>query len=205
MTEQDAQPPVVLVEDEPRLRKTLSRAIEQMGFVCEAHGSAESALKAWPPPEGPPCIVVTDLNLPHMAGLELLTKLRDQADAAQVAFVVLTGFGDLPAAQQAIDLNVVAFLTKPCPLGDLEAALDKAWRRIATGPHEKQTSLPEAEASDSQSSVTDEAADLSLVELERRHILEAVTRHGGNRQAAAEELGISVRKLYYRLAEYGET
>jgi transcriptional regulator with PAS, ATPase and Fis domain len=43
---------------------------------------------------------------------------------------------------------------------------------------------------------------MTLEEIERRHILAALQRHGGNRAAAAAELNISVRKLYYRLQQY---
>ncbi|MEM6551812.1 MAG: response regulator [Planctomycetota bacterium] len=196
-------PRVVLVEDEPRLRNTLSRAVEQMGFGCEAFGSGEAALKAWPAVHDRPVIVVVDLNLPGMSGLELLAQIRERVEPNGAAFIVLTGFGDLAAAQYAIELDVVAFLTKPSPLGDFEAALDKAWRRLAIGPHEKRPAVGIPAIPDA-ASVTDPTVKQTLEEIERRHILDVVARQGGNRKAAAEELGISVRKLYYRLAEYGE-
>ncbi len=46
--------------------------------------------------------------------------------------------------------------------------------------------------------------EASLAQVERACILAALQRHGGNRQAAAQQLGISLRKLYYRLREYEE-
>lgn len=203
MAEAGVQPRVVLVEDEPRLRATLARAVEQLGFACAAYGSAEAALKAWPAEVDRPLVVVADLNLPGMSGLDLLTRLRERVGPGRAAFIVLTGFGSLASAQRAIDLGVVAFLTKPSPLGDLEAALDRAWRRLETGPHRKRpghgVDPPHAVMGGS-----DADAEQTLEALERRHILEVVARRGGNRRAAAEELGISVRKLYYRLAEYGQ-
>ena len=54
--------------------------------------------------------------------------------ASRSIICVMTGYGDLEAAQQAIRLGVADFLTKPCSLGDLEHALDRAWRRCITQP-----------------------------------------------------------------------
>ena len=54
----------------------------------------------------------------------------------------------------------------------------------------------------SQADATSGADQMSMEEIEQRHILATLQKHGGNRAATAAELGISVRKLYYRLGEY---
>jgi DNA-binding NtrC family response regulator len=90
-------------------------------------------------------------------------------------------------------------LTKPAPLGDLEHALDRAIRRLAPAMPTPPI-IPDLmhDAPDSDESEPGQ----TLAEVERRHILETLTRNNGNRTATATELGISRRTLYYKLAEY---
>jgi DNA-binding NtrC family response regulator len=186
---------VLLVEDEPRLREVLVAGINELGHPAEGVRSGEEALARLA--ERNHDIVVVDLNLPGISGLECLEQIRELRPTTQA--IVITGYGDLKAAQHAIHLDVVEFLTKPASLGELEHALHRAWQRIrAGGPQPpcggaRTPSEPPAGA---------EAGGRSLRDLERQEILAAVERHSGNRQAAAAELGISVRTLYYRLAEY---
>ncbi|MEM9413849.1 MAG: response regulator [Planctomycetota bacterium] len=212
------KPDVLVVDDEQRLREVLVRGIVQMGFVCDGAGSGEEALKMLR--EKPRGVAIIDLNLPGIQGMELFEQVRRGWPATQV--IVLTGFGDLDTAQQAIRLDVVDFLTKPTHLGELEQALSRAWQRIdtATPPEETVTLPPEVrpradggEPSAPPSPTPAAApgieedqlpANASLEELERHHILQTLARHDGNRRETAEALGISLRTLYYRLNRYQE-
>ena len=191
---------VLLVEDETRLREMLTRAIHEMGFAPTAVPQAEAALRLMD--NRPFDIVVVDLNLPGMGGLEFLEHLHARWPATQS--IVLTGFGDLNAARQAIRLDVVDFLTKPCPLGELEVALDRARNRRlqAAGvgvPRDPDTHPVAAAADDPPQGGS---ATPSLEAIEQRHILSVLEKNRGNRTATAAELGISLRKLYYRLGQY---
>jgi DNA-binding NtrC family response regulator len=116
--------------------------------------------------------------------------LRKEWPAAQV--IILTGYGDLPAAQRAIRLGVVEFLTKPCHLRDVELALERARQRREM----IWTSQPDPDNAPQQ------AKAVTLANLEQQQILAALDRHQGNKTAAAAELGISRRTLHYRLAQY---
>jgi DNA-binding NtrC family response regulator len=223
---------VLLVEDEPRLREMLLRALAEMGFRPTAAASAEAALKLLeqygcgrPAGKGEANldaspetkaearlygIVILDLNLPGMGGMDLLAALRERWPVVQV--IILTGFGDLEAARQAIHLDVVDFLTKPCALGDLEIALDRARHRLrkeidpaarAGSPPPSPTPAPAHPTNPRLEFVPRETRPaVSLEAVERETILAALEKHHGNRNAAAAELGISLRKLYYRLAQY---
>jgi DNA-binding NtrC family response regulator len=185
-------PKVLVVEDENRLRDLLVRAIGGMGFTASGARSAEEAIKAME--ASAPNIMVLDLNLPGMSGMELFHEVRKISPQTQV--VILTGFGDLEAAREAIRLEVVDFLTKPCHLGELERSLDRARRRM-NEKHEEAAPRPwPADAED--------PSPPTLDEVERQTILAALDRNKGNRQATAIELGISLRTLYYRLTEYGK-
>lgn len=183
---------VVLVEDEPRLRELLVRAVTDMGFVTAGASSAEEALRILENQHQH--IAILDLNLPGMSGMELFERIHEQWPDTRV--IILTGFGDLESAKRAIHLDVVEFLTKPCHLGELEVALDRAKRRICQPEPTLPLPLDDAPPPDP------DEAPRTLDDLERQHILEALARNGGNRTATAAELGISLRTLYYRLTEY---
>jgi DNA-binding NtrC family response regulator len=188
---------VLIVDDEPRLRDMLTRAITEMGFEASAAGSAESALRTLE--QNSPDILLLDLNLPGMNGLEMFETIRRRWPQTQV--IVLTGFGDLETAKKAIHLDVVDFLTKPCALGNLEQALERARQRRAA-ISQPQVALPDPiEEKAPPISAAPSNSEL-LEDVERNHILVALQRNNGNRAATAAELGISLRTLYYRLEKY---
>jgi DNA-binding NtrC family response regulator len=183
---------VLVVEDEARFRELLADEAREQGFEVTCAGSAEQAIRIM---EGRPHeILVLDLQLPVMSGMELFQLVRERWPQTQV--IIITGFGGLDAAKQAIRLDVVDFITKPCHLGEIEASLARARKRVrairlgeATGPAPQVPDLQAANGS-------------SLADHERDLILQALQRNGGRRAEAAAELGISVRKLHYRIAEY---
>jgi DNA-binding NtrC family response regulator len=201
-------PHVLIVEDEQRLRELLLRSLTNWGFDASAARSAEEAMRH--SDASPPDIVLLDLNLPGMDGLEFFTSLRRKRPDVQG--IVLTGFATVEAAKQAVHMDMVEFLTKPCHLGEVEQALDRAVRRIA--PPDPPI-VPDFDDAPSRNGDSNHrfATDLSgvdpndgpartLDEVEREHILCTLQRHDGNRTATASELGISRRTLYYKLTEY---
>lgn len=194
---------VLIVEDGARFREMLTRAIREMDFEPHPVDSAESAIKLLG--KEPVEIAMVDLGLPGMPGLELCHYLRNHYPAVQI--IILTGYGDLHAAKQAIRLDVVDFLTKPCDHKELEVALDRALRKIQHNDNKDPDPsrwTPEDIASSNYTGDTDvhNAHQLTIEQLERQHIQDAIKRNNGNRAMAAKELGISVRTLYYRLSRY---
>jgi DNA-binding NtrC family response regulator len=214
---------VLIVEDEHRLRDMLLANLREMSLEGAGAGSAEQAMRIMAATPYP--IVVLDLNLPGMGGMDLCEVIHQRWPGTQV--IILSGFGDLDAAKRAIRLDVVDFLTKPCGMDDLEFALSRARQRwmerwLADPPAtrdkpEKTRSEPEPvthKVRTSDEPVKKVAPPLvvagapaaqspvSLQEMERQLILAALARHAGNREAAATELGISLRKLYYRIQQY---
>ena len=182
---QDAR--VMVVEDETRMRELLERALKGWGFGVTVARSGEEGLRL--AEANPPDVAVLDLNLPGMDGLEFFGRLRDRI--SHVQGIVLTGFASVDAARQAVHLEVVEFLTKPCHLGELEKAIERALRRLPPPRYTDLTHVPSAATE-----------GLTLNEVERQHILAALDRNNGNRTATAQELGISRRTLYYKLEEY---
>jgi DNA-binding NtrC family response regulator len=181
---------VLVVEDERRLRALLVEMIPELGFAVCGAASAEEALGTM---QSDPCdILLLDLQLPGMSGMELFEQVRQRWPETEV--VILTAFGDLETARRAIHLDVVEFLCKPFHLRDIELAFDRARRRI--------TNYQSPPASTSPAEPHEHA--LTLAQTEYRQILSTLQRHQGNRTTAAAELGISRRTLHYRLNEYRE-
>jgi DNA-binding NtrC family response regulator len=190
---------VLLVEDETRLREMLLGAMEEMHFQAAGAGSGESALRLLD--QKPFDIAVLDLNLPGMSGLELFERIHERWP--KMGAIILTGFGDLDAARQAIHLDVVDFLTKPCALRDLEIALYRAReRRLADWKRQDAPAPIDEPHSPATFNPIPAGPPTTLDNVEREHILAVLKKHNGNRNDTAAELGISVRKLYYRLVEY---
>jgi DNA-binding NtrC family response regulator len=181
---------VLVVDDEPRMCELISGVLR--GWDCDTF-TARSAEEGWRiAQQSHPDVAILDLNLPGKSGLDLLEQLRTLED--YVAAIVLTGFGDLESAKKAIRLDVSDFLTKPFMLGELEQAIERALRKKTSMTQTKSPLEVEAEKADEQA--------VTLEERERHAIMEALKRNNGNRTAAAAELGISRRKLHYRLREY---
>ena len=207
---------VMVVEDDPRVRKMLTSALKEMGFAATFCATAEAAARMLANQSFDTLIL--DLNLPGLGGIEFLEYLRRQG--CNVPAIIMTGFGDLEAAKKAIHLDVVDFLTKPCTLGNLEVALARAKSRrkgqiidrasastqpelqLEELPRSPRTFAPTVAAELTTGEAAGSSVDGSMGETERRHILAVLQKHNGNRSTTAAELGISVRKLYYRLGEY---
>lgn len=189
---------VLIVEDEKRLREMLEAALPDMGFAATGARSAEDALRILEASAHQ--IVLLDLRLPGMNGLDFLHRVRDNWPATGV--IILTGYGDLDAARQAIHLDVVEFLTKPAPLGDIEKALERARAGVLSRTARASAAGPPPSPAQTPPSANDPEQPVRLEDLEREHILRTLNRNKGNRTATATELGISLRTLYYRLSQY---
>jgi DNA-binding NtrC family response regulator len=203
---------VLVVEDDPRVRRMLAQALKEMNFSATFAASAEAAAPLIA--ERTFDTLIVDLNLPGIGGMEFVESVRRRRN--DVPIIILTGFGDLDAARKAIHLDVVEFLTKPCTLGTLETAMSRARQRrrgqivteAAASPDPALRLEPARrpafaeESSGAPATDASTAAEGPMEEVERRHIFSVLRKHNGNRAATAAELGISVRKLYYRLGEY---
>ena len=100
---------LLVVDDEPGIRDGLSRLMQRWGYDVRAASSGEEALGLI---EGDqPAIVITDLVLPHMDGLELLQKLTATAPAPLV--LILTAHGTVKTAVEAMRQGAFYYLTKP--------------------------------------------------------------------------------------------
>ncbi len=125
MTSQiDPQFQVVLVDDDPHLRKALSQTLDLAGLKVLSLGDARG-LPALLPMDWPG-VVVTDIRMPGLDGLELQQQL--QAIDSELPVLLITGHGDIQLAVQAMRAGAYDFLEKPFPS---EALLDSVRRALA--------------------------------------------------------------------------
>lgn len=116
---------IFLVDDDPAVRKALSRVLREEGWNVETFESAETFL-ARGRPQGPGCLVL-DVTMPGLDGLALQRRLAEEGHALPIVF--LTGHGDIPMSVRAIKAGAADFLTKPVNsealLSAVNAAIDR--------------------------------------------------------------------------------
>ena len=113
---------IYLVDDDPAVRKSLSRVLREGGWSVETFESAEAYLSRPDPRQGG-CLVL-DVTMPGLDGLQLQRRLAEAGQALPIVF--LTGHGDIPMTVQAIKSGAADFLTKPVSSQALLAAVRAA-------------------------------------------------------------------------------
>jgi FixJ family two-component response regulator len=114
-------PLVFVVDDDPSVRKSVTRLLESSGYAVEAFASAREFLAREPHPG--PCCLVLDVRMPGLTGLELQERLV--AGGRQMSIVFVTGHVDVPQSVKAMKVGAVDLLTKPVDAKDLLAAVQR--------------------------------------------------------------------------------
>lgn len=128
---------VLLVDDEEDIRVGISRKMDwaALGFVLV--GEAENGREALDMAEAlEPDVVLTDIKMPFMDGLELCRILTERLPASK--FVVFSGFDEFEYAKQAIRMNVFEYILKPISAAELEGVLRRLKERLDTERTERQ-------------------------------------------------------------------
>ena len=106
---------ILVVDDDENLRWVLQTQLEDMGYAVS---SAEDGLQALTAIEKePPALVLTDLRMPGLSGIELLDKIR--SEYSEVPVVIMTAFGTIQSAVQAMRAGAYDYLTKPIDYEEL--------------------------------------------------------------------------------------
>ena len=111
---------ILVVEDEEKLRRVVELQLKTAGYEVEQAGSAEAAMKLAERAD----VILTDLRLPGLSGLELLEQLRRQDSHTPV--IVMTAFGSIETAVEAMKAGAADFLPKPFSLDHLMTVVNKA-------------------------------------------------------------------------------
>lgn len=100
---------IMVVDDEPLIRESLFEIFKIEGFRVQMAASAEDALKVLE--KHPADIIITDLKLPRMTGLELLQAVKKNYSKTEV--IVITGYGSIETAVEAMKIGAFDYITKP--------------------------------------------------------------------------------------------
>jgi two-component system, response regulator RegA len=166
---------LLLVDDDDAFRTRLGKALRRFGFsVCECGDAREAIGLA----RGfDPGYAVVDLRMPHLDGLQILTDLM--AWNQQLRVVLLTGYGNIATAMEAVRKGAFDFLIKPCECETLVRSLHGE-RPFAAQASERPATLER---------------------LEWEHIHRVLTDQGNNVSQTARILGIDRRSLQRKLAK----
>lgn len=167
---------ILITDDDKAFCAALTGAFRRRGFkvvVAHDYEDAISEAEAWSPGRA-----VVDLRMPGRGGLEVVGELHQKHPGMKI--VVLTGYGSIATAVEAMKLGAVHYLTKPAEPDEVLAAFDR------TEP-----------ATD----ITEESANpRSLEEVEWEHLQRVLTDCAGNISEAARRLGMHRRSLQRKLA-----
>lgn len=131
---------VVVVEDEALVRRGIVLTVDWAGVDCAGVGEAADGMEGLEViRESQPTLIVTDIKMPRLDGIEMVRQLREEGNRAHV--IILTAYSDFSYAQAALKLGAVDFLLKPFQDGELEEAVTRLKSRV--GPTGPQTPGPE--------------------------------------------------------------
>jgi two-component system response regulator RegA len=175
MTPMPQRSTFLVVDDDDVFCGVLARALERRGFNVTAARSVPEAQQLIEKER--PEFAVVDLRIGNASGLSLVRQLADLSPPAKS--VVLTGYGSIATAVDAIKLGALHYLTKPVEVDEILAALQSTAPALTEGATQPKP--------------------LSVRRAEWEHIQRVLSSHGGNISAAARALGIHRRTLQRKL------
>jgi DNA-binding NtrC family response regulator len=120
-------PRVLIVDDDEMFRRVLGGELQRLGLDVATAASGEAALPCLA--ENAPEVVLLDLRLPGMGGLEVLAAIRERSPATDV--IMLTGHGSIDTAIASMRAGAFDFVAKPCPLEELQVRIERALEQQA--------------------------------------------------------------------------
>jgi DNA-binding NtrC family response regulator len=113
---------LLLVDDDPAVRRSLSDTLSEEGHEVHAAENAREALSQLT--EYAPDLILSDIRMPGMDGIELLERVKALAPSVDV--ILMTAYDDMPTVVRAMRQGAFDFLVKPLQLAELQAVLDRA-------------------------------------------------------------------------------
>ena len=123
----DVKQVILIVDDEEGLRRGLSTLLEDDGYAVLATDSAERALEIM---EGEHIdLVLTDMKMPGMDGIELLKRIRERHGDTRV--IILTGYGQIESYIEAMNFGAIEYVSKPFKVNELKFIVKRILERAA--------------------------------------------------------------------------
>jgi two-component system, OmpR family, KDP operon response regulator KdpE len=137
MANSDTKKNILVVDDEAQITRVLKTSLLSQGYGIRTAGDGEEALQVLP--DWSPDLIITDLRMPNMNGLELCREVRKRS---RVPIIVLSVKGEETIKVQALDAGADDYVTKPFSMNELTARIRAALRRAAA-PEEPEVSVIE--------------------------------------------------------------
>jgi DNA-binding NtrC family response regulator len=117
---------VCILDDEPIVGDRLKPELEDEGYIVEVFIDSKSALERL----DEKCfdVFITDLKMEGVNGMGFLERVKEKCPKSEV--IMITGYGTLESAREALIKGACDFITKPFRIGDIRAALKKAEKRV---------------------------------------------------------------------------
>ena len=173
------KPTALIIDDDDTLRMRVCRAFQLRGW--EAYGADTAAAALRMAQEYGPDLALVDLRLPGESGLDIVRTLRTLD--ATMAIIMLTGYGSIATALEAVKCGANHYLTKPVDVDQILSAYE-ALRAAPPAPQDPPATVP------------------SLARVEWEHIQRVLTDCDGNISQAARLLGLHRRSLQRKLSKY---
>ncbi|HDI61232.1 MAG TPA: hybrid sensor histidine kinase/response regulator [Desulfobacteraceae bacterium] len=126
MTDTSDKPTILLVDDEEDIREVLRMSLTDMGYEVVLAKDGQEALRRFD--ETRPAIVMTDIKMPVVDGIEVLKRIKRIDPETEV--IMITGHGDMKLAIESLKNEATDFITKPIHIDALEISLKRARDRI---------------------------------------------------------------------------
>jgi two-component system response regulator AtoC len=134
---------ILVVDDDPDARDILRQKLEHEGYEVETAESAEDALGRVGKVD--PAVIITDLRMPGMDGLDLLEKVRSVMDEVDV--IVVTGHEDMSSAVEAMKAGAFDYIVKPADLARVDQVVERCLKEQAlnreAGPEDEEEGIDE--------------------------------------------------------------
>jgi len=169
-------PVVVVIEDDPQIRRFLRPALTSHGFRVTEAANAEDGLRETA--SRPPDLIILDLGLPDLDGLDVIRRLREWT---QVPIIVLSARGQEQDKVSALEAGADDYLTKPFSIGELLARIRVALRhaeRAAAQPSEPAFALGDLRVDLAARRVFVADREIHLTPIEYK-LLTTLVRHAG--------------------------
>jgi two-component system response regulator RegA len=171
---------ILVVDDDATFRTRLVRALSNRGFETYEAADGDAAIAV--AKTSRPTRAIVDLRMPGMSGLELIDALVKLDPDIQI--LVLTGYGSIATAVEAVRLGAIDYLSKPVDTEQILSVFERDTESLAAGINAPMTDTPP-----------------SLARVEYEHIQRVLSDAGGNISEAARRLGIHRRSLQRKLGK----
>jgi DNA-binding response OmpR family regulator len=131
---------ILIIDDDVTYGQLLRMHLSSAGYAAEVAEDAVEGGKAIL--ERPPSLILCDINMPHLSGLDLVSLMRTEARVASIPVVFVSGRNDAETITRAVELGAADFLAKPITRAELLASVEACLRAGGRRPVARDVGFP---------------------------------------------------------------